>query len=227
MVLHRVHHQILRSHHLFEPLNDEQLDELMASSHLLSVDKGEPLFHQGEPAEAFYFVIAGAVKIYRLTPDGQEKVFEVIGPRQTFAEAMMLMDTPNYVASAEAIGPSQLYRLSTGTYMRLLQNNSRLTFALLGKLCVRLHQRVNEIETLSLKNATHRVVRYLLTQLMQTQPVERQFELPMAKQLIAGHLAIQPETFSRIIRRLIDEKVITQDGRRIVILDRSRLEQFE
>ncbi|PMY61709.1 MULTISPECIES: Crp/Fnr family transcriptional regulator [Pseudomonas] len=227
MVLHRVHHQILRSHHLFEPLNEEQLDELMAASQLLSLDKGDPLFRQGEPAEAFYFVIAGAVKVYRLTPDGQEKVFEVIGPRQTFAEAMMLMDTPDYVACAEAIGPTQLYRLSNDTYLRLLQSNSRLTFALLGKLCVRLHQRVNEIETLSLKNATHRVVRYLLTQLMQLQPVERRFELPMAKQLIAGHLAIQPETFSRIIRRLIDEKIISQDGRQIVILDRPRLEQFE
>lgn len=227
MVLHRVHHQILRSHHLFEPLNEEQLDELMAASQLLSLDKGDPLFRQGEPAEAFYFVIAGAVKVYRLTPDGQEKVLEVIGPRQTFAEAMMLMDTPDYVACAEAIGPTQLYRLSNDTYLRLLQSNSRLTFALLGKLCVRLHQRVNEIETLSLKNATHRVVRYLLTQLMQLQPVERRFELPMAKQLIAGHLAIQPETFSRIIRRLIDEQIISQDGRQIVILDRPRLEQFE
>ncbi|WP_248804445.1 Crp/Fnr family transcriptional regulator [Pseudomonas sp. MWU13-2100] len=227
MVLHRVHHQILRSHHLFEPLSDQEMDELMASSHLLSIDKGEPLFRQGEPADAFYFVIAGAVKIYRLTPDGQEKVFEVIGPRQTFAEAMMLMDTPNYVASAEAVGPCQLYRLSNSAYLRLLQSNNRLPFALLGKLCVRLHQRVNEIETLSLKNATHRVVRYLLTQLVHLQPVNYQFELPMAKQLIAGHLSIQPETFSRIIRRLIDEKIITQDGRQIVILDRPRLEQFE
>ncbi|AZE66490.1 MULTISPECIES: Crp/Fnr family transcriptional regulator [Pseudomonas] len=227
MVLHRVHHQILRSHHLFEPLNEEQLDELMSTSHLLSIDKGEPLFRQDEPADSFYFVIAGAVKIYRLTPDGQEKVFEVIGDRQTCAEAMMLMDTPNYVASAEAVCPTQLYRLSNATYMRLLQSNSRLTFALLGKLCVRLHQRVNEIETLSLKNATHRVVRYLLTQLVRLQPVNSQFELPMAKQLIAGHLSIQPETFSRIIRRLIDEKIITQDGRQIAILDRLRLEQFE
>jgi CRP-like cAMP-binding protein len=227
MVLHRVHHQILRSHHLFEPLNEEQLDELMSTSHLLSIDKGEPLFRQGERADAFYFVIAGAVKIYRLTPDGQEKVFEVIGDRQTFAEAMMLMDTPNYVASAEAICPTQLYQISNSTYMHLLRSNSRLTFALLGKLCVRLHQRVNEIETLSLRNATHRVVRYLLTQLMRLQTIDSQFELPMAKQLIAGHLSIQPETFSRIIRRLIDEKIITQDGRQIEILDRLRLEQFE
>ncbi|MDM8350289.1 Crp/Fnr family transcriptional regulator [Pseudomonas sp. sp1636] len=227
MVLHRVHNQILRSHHLFEPLNDEQMDELMNSSQLLSIDKGEPLFRQDEPAHSFYFVIAGAVKIYRLTPDGQEKVFEVIGNRQTFAEAMMLMDTPKYVASAEALCPTQLYRIANSTYMRLLQSNSRLTFALLGKLCVRLHQRLNEIETLSLKNATHRVVRYLTTQLASLPAGGNSFELPMAKQLIAGHLSIQPETFSRIMRRLIDEEIITQEGRQVSIIDRLRLEQFE
>ncbi|MCF7201727.1 Crp/Fnr family transcriptional regulator [Pseudomonas oligotrophica] len=225
MVLHRVHHQILRSHHLFEPLNEEQLDELMAASQLLNLDKGDNLFHQGEPAHSFYFVISGAVKIYRLTPDGQEKVFEVIGNRQTFAEAMMLMDTPNYVASAQAVCPTQVYRFSNAAYMRLLETNQRLAFALLGKLCVRLHQRLNEIETLSLKNATHRVVRYLLTQLARAGG--NAFELPMAKQLVAGHLSIQPETFSRIIRRLIDEGIITQEGRLITVLDRQRLEQFE
>lgn len=220
---HRVHHQILRSHHLFEPMSDEQLDELLADSQLLNVSRGDILFLQGEPAHAFYFVISGGVKIYRLTPDGQEKVFEAIGERQTFAEAMMLMDTPNYVASAQALAPSQLYRFSNATYMRLLESNSRLTFALLGKLCIRLHQRINEIETLSLKNATHRVVRYLITQLGNGE----ELELPMARQLIAGHLSIQPETFSRITRRLLDEGIIEQHGRSIRVLDRQRLEQFE
>ena len=226
MALHRVHNQILRSHHLFEPLNDEQMDELMNASQLLNLDKGDNLFHQGEPAHSFYFVISGAVKIYRLTPDGQEKVFEVIGNRQTFAEAMMLMDTPNYVASAQAVCPSQVYRFPNTTYMRLLEANQRLAFALLGKLSVRLHQRINEIETLSLKNATHRVVRYLMTQLNKEKD-GNSFQLPMAKQLVAGHLSIQPETFSRIIRRMIDEGVIAQEGRQITILDRRRLEQFE
>jgi len=45
--------------------------------------------------------------------------------------------------------------------------------------------------------------------------------------LIAGHLSIQPETFSRVIRRLADEQVISQSGRQINILNRFRLEQFE
>ena len=207
--------------------NARSKPQLMSASQLLNLDKGDNLFHQGEPAHSFYFVISGAVKIYRLTPDGQEKVFEVIGNRQTFAEAMMLMDTPNYVASAQAVCPTQVYRFSNTAYMRLLEANQKLSFALLGKLSVRLHQRINEIETLSLKNATHRVVRYLMTQLARLKDEGNSFELPMAKQLIAGHLSIQPETFSRIIRRLIDEGIITQEGRQITILDRQRLEQFE
>lgn len=227
MVLHRIHQQILRSHHLFEPLSEEQMEELMNSSQLLNFAKGSALFRQGEPSSSFYFVISGSVKVYRLTADGQEKVFDVIGSRQTIAEAMLLMDTPDYIASAEALEPTQLYRLPSSVYMRLLQSNNRLAFALLGRLSGRLQQRLNEIETLSLKNSTHRVVRYLLNQLGQSQETVSSFNLPMAKQLIAGHLSIQPETFSRVIRRLIDEQVISQNGRQINILNRYRLEQFE
>lgn len=227
MVLHRVHQQILRSHHLFEPLNEEQMEELMSTSQLLNLDKGAPLFRQGEPSTSFYFIVSGSVKVYRLAADGQEKVFDVISARQTVAEAMLLNDSANYSACAEALEPTQLYRLPSSVYLRLLQTNSRLALALLGRLSGRMQQRLNEIETLSLKNSTHRVVRYLLNQLSQCQASVSTFHLPMAKQLIAGHLSIQPETFSRVIRRLIDEQVISQDGRQINILNRFRLEQFE
>lgn len=227
MALHRVHQQILRSHHLFEPLNEEQMEELMSSSHLLNVDKGSPLFRQGEPVTSFYFVISGAVKVYRLAADGQEKVFDVISARQTVAEAMLFNESANYSACAEALEPTQLYRLSSSVYLRLLQSNNRLAFALIGRLSGRMQQRLNEIETLSLKNSTHRVVRYLLNQLGQCNESASSFNLPMAKQLIAGHLSIQPETFSQVIRRLTDEHVISQSGRQINVLNRFRLEQFE
>ena len=39
MVLHRVHNQILRSHHLFEPLNEEQMEELLNRSEERRVGK--------------------------------------------------------------------------------------------------------------------------------------------------------------------------------------------
>lgn len=140
---------------------------------------------------------------------------------------MMLMDTSDYVASAQALEPTQVYRFANRTYMELLHSNPQLPFSLLATLCVRLHRRINEIETLSLKNSTHRVVRYLITQLNRHGNEKGRFELPMAKQLVAGHLSIQPETFSRVLRRLIDEKIISLHGRVVQVLDVARLEQFE
>ena len=116
---------------------------------------------------------------------------------------------------------------STQAYLRQLQDNTPLALALLAKLSTRLHQRIDEIETLSLKNATHRVVRYLLTLAAHAPGENCRVEIPVAKQLVAGHLSIQPETFSRIMHRLGDEGIIRLDGREISILDRERLECFE
>lgn len=227
MVPNRTHYHLLRSHYLFEPMNDQQLDQLLLASHLRDLDKGEILFSQGERAEWFYFVISGTIKIYRLGNDGHEKVFAVAGDRETFAEAMMFMDTPNYVVCAQAVCPTQIYQLSNSMYTHLLSSNNQLSRALLANLSVRLHQRIEEIETLSLKNSTHRVVRYLLSQMSTDESGAWVVDLPVAKQLIAGQLSIQPETFSRIIRHLSDEKIIELHGRHIEVTDHLRLEQFE
>lgn len=180
MEFQRVHQQLLQSHHLFEPLSPVQLQELLASSDLVNLDKGAYVFRQGEPAHAFYYLISGCVKIYRLTPEGQEKILEVTNERNTFAEAMMFMDTPNYVATAQAVVPSQLFRFSNKAYLRQLQDNTPLALALLAKLSTRLHQRIDEIETLSLKNATHRVVRYLLTLAAHAPGENCRVEIPVA-----------------------------------------------
>lgn len=226
---HPLHQKILREHHLFQPLSDAQMSRLLEDSQLVNLDKDEYVFRQGEPCQHFGFVISGSIKIYRLTPDGQEKVFEVIGDRKTFAEAMMFMDTQHYVATAQAVNPSQLLLISSNTYMKLIQESSGLANALLAALSIRLHQRINEIEILSLKNATHRVIRYLLSQALRSCSTcaTPSFELPIAKRLIAGQLSIQPETFSRIIHHLSHEGIIKVDGRLICILDRERLENYE
>ncbi len=226
---HPLYQKILREHHLFIALNDAQITQLIEESQLVNLEKGAYVFRQGDPCHHFGFVISGSVKIYRLTPDGQEKVFEVIGDRNTFAEAMMFMGTGTYVATAQTVLPTQLLLLSNATYTRLLRENTETAMALLAALSVRMHQRLNEIEILSLKNATHRVIRYILSQALRScsKCSTPSFELPMAKRLVAGHLSIQPETFSRIIHHLSDEGIIRIDGRLICILDRDRLENYE
>lgn len=226
---HPLYQKILREHHLFQPLTENQLARLLEESQLLNMEKDDYVFHQGDSCTHFAFVISGSIKIYRLTPDGQEKVFEVVGDRKTFGEAMMFMDQPQYVATAQAVTPTQILLIPNANYKKLITENSELSTALLAALSVRLHRRINEIEILSLKNATHRVIRYLLSQALGScsSCQTPSFELPIAKRLIAGQLSIQPETFSRIIHHLSHEGIIKIDGRLICILDRDRLEKYE
>lgn len=226
---HPLYQHILREHHLFQPLTGAQLTKLLEDCQLLNLDKDAYVFRQGETCTHFAFVISGSIKIYRLTADGQEKVFEVISERKTFAEAMMFMDQANYVATSQTTSPTQLLLIPNSSYKQLIKENHNLSAALLGALSIRLHQRLNEIEILSLKNATHRVIRYLLSQGYRacSSCNTPSFELPIAKRLVAGHLSIQPETFSRIIHHLSHEGLIRVDGRLICILDRDRLENYE
>ncbi|MDY7220015.1 Crp/Fnr family transcriptional regulator [Denitrificimonas sp. JX-1] len=226
---HPLYQKILRDHHLFSALNDTQLKQLLNESQLINLEKGDYIFRQGEPCHHFCFIVSGSVKIYRLTPDGQEKVFEVLGAHQTFAEAMMFMGQGCYVATAQAVLPTQLLMISNTAYTHLLRINPDASMALLAELSTRIHQRLNDIEILSLKNATHRVIRYILSQVLRAcaHCNTDSFELPVAKRLVASHLSIQPETFSRIIHHLSDEGIIRVEGRLICILDRDRLESYE
>ena len=83
---------------------------------------------------------------------------------------------------------------------------------------MRLHKRLNEIETLTLQNATYRVIRYFLTNKTESNG-ETVVQLPASKRLVAAHLAIQPETFSRILGKLRDEGYIEVHARSIKLLD--------
>ena len=151
----------------------------------------------------------------------------MISANQSFAEAIMFMNTKKYVVSAQAIHATQVFSFRNKDYLNLLKENSELAIAVLGSMSMRLHKRIVEIETLSLKNAAHRVVRYLLAQAYESDAEQPCFEIPVTKRLAAAQISIQPETFSRIIHKLNDEDIIRLDGKQVTILDRKRLQGYE
>ena len=111
-------------------------------------------------------------------------------------------------------------------YMVLLvvdQENPQACLRLLGHTSMRLHQRLGELETLTLQNATQRFALYLIQQLGDRSQETVDIELPLPKRLIAARLSMQPETLSRIMARLNQEGLIEMSGRNIHIPSISRL----
>lgn len=160
----------------------------------------------------------GRVKLYRVSADGQEKVVEIIQAGQTFAEAVMFMQRSEYPVCAETLEAVQLISFPNRLMLTLLQENPQACLHLLGHMSVRLHQRLGELETLTLQNATQRFSLYLIQQLKDRGQETVDIELPLPKRLIAARLSMQPETLSRIMARLHQEGLIEIVGVKSIFL---------
>jgi CRP/FNR family transcriptional regulator, dissimilatory nitrate respiration regulator len=213
----------LRSGFLLSRLTPEQLDRVSRHALRVKLDEGQWLFSQGDPAERFYLVQKGQIRLFRLSPEGAEKVIEIVSPGQTFAEALMFLNAPRYPVCAAALEASELIAIDARDFAAMLRDSVDTCFLLLGELSQRLRGLIGEIDNLTLHTATSRVARYLLTKL----PSDRRaLELDVRKGVLASRLSVKPETFSRVIKNLSDNAVIEVHGSHFTILDRKGLEEI-
>lgn len=212
----------LQTNPLFARLTPEQLDRVERKAGRIHLDAGQSVFEQGDPVERFYLVMRGQIKLFRLSPAGNEKVIEVIAPGSTFAEALMFLERPQFPVGAEALTDAELISIDAADFADMLRGSIDTCFLLLGDMSQRLRGLLREIDELSLHSATCRVSASLLQLAPEGQD---RFELPMAKQVLASRLSITPETFSRIIKNLKKQGIVSVSGSHVDILDRAGLQQ--
>ena len=219
-----VNRSTLLENHLFRVLNEDQLQQIVHSTCPVRLAAGETLFTNGQPAEHFYLIVDGHVKLFRTSRQGHEKIIEISGKGNVFAEAVMFMEQPRYPVSAAAIDDCLLYRFSNPVYLELLSGSQELCFALFADLCKRLHQLLHEMDLLSFHHARYRLVEYLNHELKDSG--SRQIILRADKKTIASRLSITPETLSRILHELTDEGIVSVSGKTIEVHDLTRLRSY-
>lgn len=220
--------EILSRLPLFQELSLEQIAVVAGGTRERRLARGEMLFQKGDLPRGFFVVLAGQVKLAFPSAQGNEKVVEILGPRQSFGEAVMFMDRP-YPLFAEALVDSLLLHIGHDTVFDLL--GSDLTFArkLLAGMSSRLHGLVQDVESYSLRSLTQRVIGYLL----QNSPeegvgsAEVQVRLPTSKQVIASRLNLTPETLSRVFHDLSERGLIRVSGKEITIVNPLELSRFD
>ena len=110
--------------------------------------------------------------------------------------------------------------------------------AVIASLCIHLLRLAERVEELSVPSAEARLARYVLRQPARAQPAriqgarksELEVELGMKKKDLATHLAMAPETLSRVLRRWRERGWVTDaeggSGALLSILDGAALEEL-
>ena len=210
----------LRKIDLFTALEPDQLQVVIDSTRVVRLDHGERLFDHGQPARHFFRLRSGQLKLFRNSPSGGEKIIEIVQPEETFAQAVMFMESRGgYPVSAEAIEPSVLLGFDCNVMRGVLRESVDTCFRMLASLSYRLRQQVDEIEKITLHPAVSRLAGYLIEQAPSDVPPTSGIHLTAPKNVIASRLGIQPETFSRLAGRLMKDGLIRVRGQDIVLLD--------
>ena len=119
------------------------------------------IFSVGEACEAFHIVVSGQVKLFVVSPAGQEKVIEIISPGQSFAEALVFLDKP-YILSAQALADTVLVNVSKRGVVSEIEQDPHFALHMLAGVSRRLHGLIQDVEAYALRNGMQRLIGYLL-----------------------------------------------------------------
>lgn len=214
---------------LFGDLDPSETARLAAGCQLRRFERGELVFRQGEPCGGFHVVVTGQVKLFVLSPTGQEKVIELIAPGHSFGEALMFLGKP-YVVSAQALSDVLLLMVGREAVFDEVQRDPRFALRMLAGLSRRLHGLVHDVQAYALQSGVQRVIGYLLRDQEAREGSDETpltVSLPVSKATVASRLSLTPEYFSRVLRELEAQRLIEVDKRDIHILDVQRLAAYQ
>ncbi|HLR87552.1 MAG TPA: Crp/Fnr family transcriptional regulator [Wenzhouxiangella sp.] len=212
----------LRQFPLLSGLGHSQAERVISLARVVRIGRGEQLFQQGDPARRIWMCRSGQLKLFRLSRAGQQKIIAIVNPGRSFAEATLFMPKRVYPVHCAALKPSELVGYDADDLVKTLHSDPAACFGLLGTLSRRIHDKVNQIESLALHNAQLRIAHYLLDQ-HQRQGAPASFRLEASKKHIADLLGIQPETLSRCLTALQQHGVVKMDARHVSLVDSDRL----
>jgi CRP-like cAMP-binding protein len=203
---------IVRRINVFRGLNPRMIRQMIAPATTLSLREGEVVCRQDDPATAFFIVVEGWIKLYRLTVAGDEAVINVLAKGDSFAESAAFTGAP-YLHTAEAVSDARVIRVPVAHVVKCIQGAPELAQAMIAAMAMHMNQLVQQVEQLKAKLGVQRLAEFLVALCPSGQSTGQDtsqetsqetciIALPYDKTLIAGRLGLKPESLSRAFAKL-------------------------
>lgn len=212
---------------LFTDLSPPELQRLALGCQLRRLARGETVFRVGEPCEEFHVTVTGQIKLFAISPAGQEKVIELVGPGSSFGEALMFTGRP-YIINGQSLTDTLLLTVKKDAVVGEIERDPRFAMRMLAGISRRLHGLVRDVEAYALHSGVQRVIGYLLRDVAEGGDNSQAMtvSLEVSKATVASRLSLTPEYFSRVLHELESAGLVRIAKRDVHILDRARLAAY-
>lgn len=223
--LQKNHVNLLRTLPLFSGFTPDELLHFTQRAELREFRKGMHIFSHGEPAEHFYVMLEGWVKLYRANKDGEETVISLATKGNSFSE-VATFDGSDYPYGAQVVGgTAKLLVIPASIIRQKVQQSPDLALKMLSSMAHHTNQLSFTFEHITKLTTAQRLGCFLL-KLSMDRRYKTQLQLPYNKYLVASRLGMQAETFSRAMKRLTTDLGITFKGREVTIPNIDALQNY-
>jgi len=213
--------EALKSIPYFSNLSLAELESIRRFVFEKTADRGEVILFEGEPAESVYFVVSGAVKVFKTSAEGKEQTLSIVRPGESFND-VPIFDGGANPASARAMGPVLLYGIRKSDMKAILRDHPQIALNVIKVLANRVRHLVSLVEDLSFKHVIGRVARILLEHVGgEVRPGTR-----LTQQEMAAMAGTAREVVGRSLKALEEQGAIKLDHHRIIITDKEALRKI-
>ncbi len=170
---------------------------------IVHLKKNHILFHENEKCEHIGIVLFGSLTISSYSLNGREIIYNFINKDEMFGNNLIFSDKPFFRGNVIANSDSKIFLINKENLLKIFANNKEFLLKFLS-FNAEFTKRLNfQIKLLSLASAEERLTYYL----EESNPLSFKNVSSLAKTL---HLS--RETLSRLLTKLINEKVINRKG---------------
>jgi CRP/FNR family transcriptional regulator len=219
--------EVLRSATIFRRVGPDDRQRLAAVSHVRIYARGDVIFREGDPSDAFYTITRGRVKIFKMLPSGKEVILEIFGAGDPLGAIAAYEGRP-FPASAVALEDTTCLLLPRGAFFALLEQHPSFVRGLLIGMTQRLVELTNRLAELSGGRIEARLARLFLKLADNSGKPDRGgtfIALPLSRQELADLTGTTIETCIRIMSRWGKQQVLVTEKDGFLVLDRDAPEE--
>jgi CRP/FNR family transcriptional regulator, cyclic AMP receptor protein len=213
---------------LFADVRHNVVEIVRSNLHEQRYRRNEHLFFTNAENDRLYFIAQGAVRLYKLSENGQELTLWILGPGDCFGE-LALVEGMSHTCCAVAMTETWVGSLTAKELRRIVHFVPSLLYSLLKVSLKRQAEVQLQLEDFAFKSVSARLAGLLLR--LTPQPGTQNHRsvsdgILLTHSEIASMLGAARATITRHLNQLQELGILELGRQRVLIRDRARLEQI-
>jgi CRP-like cAMP-binding protein len=213
---------------IFDGLTDGERQTWLSNSLAREYRRGQVVVRQGEPADVFYVVETGFLKLVQLTAEGHELIVRFVGPGEPFG-GVVALQAASYPVTALTVEPTRLRGWSSQTLSHLLGEFPQVRTNIMREIASHMTEALTRVRELTTERVGQRLAHTLLRLMGQCGRVTTGGVLivhSLTRQELAELTGTTLYTVSRTLSQWQADGIIKSAGRRLLVLSPAALEDL-